>query len=238
MHGAMRVLCGTSGYSYAPWKGPFYPAGLPSQQMLAFYAERLPAVEVNNTFYRMPTPETLASWNTQVRGAFQFALKAPQRITHRQKLVDVADSVSFLYRAVAELGPKLGPVLFQLPPSLKKDVARLSAFLGLLPRGARAAFEFRHASWFSDDVYELLRAHGAALCVAEAEELETPLVPTAGWGYLRLRKPEYSGAELQSWAERILEQPWTEAFAFFKHEDAAKGPRLAMALAALVEARP
>lgn len=234
----MRVLCGTSGYSYAPWKGPFYPVGLPTQQMLSYYAERLPAVEVNNTFYRMPTAKTLATWSDQARGAFQFALKAPQRITHRQKLVDVEDSVRFLYREVAELGPKLGPVLFQLPPSLKKDVARLSAFLALLPKGGRAAFEFRHVSWFADEVYEVLRAHGAALCVAEAEELETPLVPTAGFGYVRLRKAEYSGAELQSWAERILEQPWTEAFAFFKHEDGARGPRLAMALAALVDARP
>jgi uncharacterized protein YecE (DUF72 family) len=234
----MRVLCGTSGYSYAPWKGPFYPADLPSQKMLAFYSERLPTVEVNNTFYRMPSAKTLATWSDQVHGAFQFALKAPQRITHRQKLVDVSDSVSFLYRTLAELGAKLGPVLFQLPPSLRKDLPRLTAFLELLPRGPRAAFEFRHESWFADDVYEALRTRGAALCVAEAEELETPLVPTASFGYLRLRKPDYSGADLRAWAERILEQPWAEAFAFFKHEDAARGPQLALALAALVEARP
>jgi uncharacterized protein YecE (DUF72 family) len=235
---SVRVLCGTSGFSYAPWKGPFYPPDLPNQRMLAFYAGRLPTVEVNNTFYRIPTVKTLAGWREQVGAEFRFALKAPQRITHQKRLVAVEDTVAFFYRTMAELGELLGPVLYQLPPSLKKDLPRLTAFLSLLPAGGRAAFEFRHASWFADDVYEAMRARGAALCIAESEELETPLVSTAGWGYLRLRKADYSGAELREWAERILEQPWSEAFVFFKHEDGARGPQLAQALSALVEARP
>ncbi len=234
----MRVLCGTSGFSYAPWKGRFYPPDLPADRMLAFYAGRFPTVEVNNTFYRMPAAKTLAGWRAQVPEAFRFALKAPQRITHQMRLAGAADPVAFFYRTAAELGPKLGPVLFQLPPSLRKDLPRLAAFLDLLPAGGAAAFEFRHPSWFSEDVHEALRARNVALCVAEAEELETPLVATADWGYLRLRKPGYSGDELGAWAERIQAQPWREAFVFFKHEDEAEGPRLAEALAALVEARP
>ncbi len=234
----MRVLCGTSGYSYPAWKGSFYPADLPNQRMLAFYAGRLPTVEVNNTFYRMPTAKTFSAWRAQVGDAFRFAVKAPQRITHRERLVGSAESVAFLFREAAELGTRLGPVLFQLPPQLRKDVPRLAAFLELLPAGGRAAFEFRHASWFGDDVFTALHARNAALCVAEAEALETPLVATADWGYLRLRRPEYSEPALAAWAERILRQPWTEAYAFLKHEDGARGPLLAAALAALVGAKP
>jgi uncharacterized protein YecE (DUF72 family) len=238
MLSAVRVLVGTSGFSYAPWKGRFYPADLPASSMLAFYAERFPAVEVNNTFYRMPSPKTLAGWRAQVPEGFRFALKAPQRITHQQRLTGSADSVAFLYRAAAELGQKLGPVLYQLPPNMKKDLPRLAAFLELLPAGGRAAFEFRHPSWFADDVYEALRGRGAALCIAEAEELEVPVVATADFGYLRLRKADYAAQELEAWAERILAQPWQAAYAFFKHEEEGKGPRLAEALKALVEARP
>ena len=234
----VRVLVGTSGFSYQAWKGTFYPADLPQARMLAFYASRFPAVEVNNTFYRMPSPKTLATWRAQVPAAFRFALKAPQRVTHQLRLRDAAEPVAWFYRAAAELGEALGPVLYQLPPSMKKDLPRLAAFLDLLPAGGRAAFEFRHASWFSDEVYQALRGRGAALCVAESEELESPLVATAGYGYLRLRREAYSGADLAAWAERILDQPWQEAYAFFKHEDAGEGPRLAAALGALVEARP
>ncbi len=234
----VRVLCGTSGFSYPAWKGSFYPAQLPSSRMLSFYAERLPTVEVNNTFYRMPAAKTLAGWRAQVPADFHFALKAPQRITHQKRLAGAADELAFFGRTVAELGGALGAVLFQLPPSLRKDLPRLVSFLELLPAGGRAAIEFRHASWFSDDVFEALRARGVALCIAEAEELETPVVPTSGFGYLRLRRAEYTGSELQAWAERIAAQPWDEAYVFFKHEDGARGPALAQALSALVSARP
>lgn len=234
----MRVRVGTSGFSYPAWKGSFYPADLPGSRMLSFYAERFPAVEVNNTFYRMPSGKTLAGWRAAVPEGFRFALKASQRITHQKRLADCAEPVAFLHRAAAELGATLGPVLFQLPPNMKKDLPRLAAFLEILPPGGRSAFEFRHPTWFADDVYEALRARNVALCVAESEDLEVPVVATADFGYLRLRKADYGGPDLTAWAERILAQPWTEAFAFFKHEEEGKGPRLAAALAALVEARP
>jgi uncharacterized protein YecE (DUF72 family) len=234
----VRVFTGTSGFSYPAWKGSFYPADLPPARMLAFYAERLPAVEVNATFYRMPSAGTLAGWREQVPGSFRFALKAPQRVTHRLRLRDAADPVAYFHRVAGELGDRLGPALYQLPPSMKKDLPRLADFLALLPAGARTAFEFRHPSWFSDDVYEALRARNAALCVAESEDLEAPLVATADFGYLRLRRQDYRAGELTAWAERILGQPWSEAYAFFKHEDPGKGPRFADALSALVGARP
>jgi uncharacterized protein YecE (DUF72 family) len=234
----VRVLAGTSGFSYPAWKGSFYPADLPGGRMLSYYAGRFATVEVNNTFYRVPSAKTLAGWRAEVPEGFRFALKAPQRITHQKRLSGCADTVGFFYQAAAELGDELGAVLYQLPPNLKKDLPRLAAFLDLLPPGGRAAFEFRNATWFADDVYEALRARNAALCVAESEDLEVPLVATASWGYLRLRRADYGGAELEAWAERIRDQPWTEAFAFFKHEEEGKGPRLAAALLALIEARP
>ncbi|HVP67938.1 MAG TPA: DUF72 domain-containing protein [Anaeromyxobacteraceae bacterium] len=234
----MRLRSGTSGFSYRAWKGTFYPADLTSEAMLRFYGERLGAVEVDSTFYRIPKASTLVAWSGQVPADFRFALKAPQRVTHEQRLQGSAESLAYFYRVAAELGAKLGAVLFQLPPFLKKDLPRLMAFLELLPAGGRAAFEFRHRSWLEDNVFEALRKHNAALCAAEAEEIEVPLVPTATWGYLRLRRPHYSGGELQAWAERILEQPWDETFVFFKHEDGATGPQLALALSSLVEAKP
>lgn len=235
---AMRLRCGTSGFSYPSWKGSFYPADLPQAEMLAYYAARLPAVEVNNTFYRMPSANALAAWRDRVPAAFRFALKAPQRVTHRLRLRDAADPVGHFHRVAAELGDRLGPVLYQLPPGMKKDLPRLQDFLALLPAGDRVAFEFRHPSWFSDDVYGALRARNAALCVAESEKLEVPLVATADFGYLRLRREAYAPSDLTAWAERIQAQPWGEAFAFFKHEDPGKGPRLAEALGALAGARP
>ena len=234
----VRVLAGTSGFSYAAWKGPFYPADLPSERMLSFYAGRLPTVELNNTFYRMPTARQLATWRAQVPEPFRFALKAPQRITHVLRLAEAGDAVAALYRAAADLGPMLGVVLYQLPPSLKCDLPRLTAFLELLPPGGRAAIEFRHRSWLADPVLDLLRSRNVALCIADGEEVETPLVPTADFGYLRLRREGYAGSDLIAWAERILSQPWKEAFAYFKHEEAGAGPRLAEALSALVQARP
>ncbi len=229
----MRILAGTSGWSYAPWKGPFYPPDLPSARMLAWYAAHLPTVEVNATFHRMPRAEQLASWRAQVPAGFRFALKAPQRITHFARLAGVEEPVRAFLGAAAELGDALGPVLWQLPPSLRKDVGRLSDLLALLPRGARAAFEFRHPTWLDDEVLALLAGAGAALCVADTEEGTTPLVATGRFGYLRLRRPDYGDADLARWLERIRGQAWDEAWVFFKHEDEARGPAFALRLAAL-----
>jgi uncharacterized protein YecE (DUF72 family) len=226
----MHVLAGTSGFSYKEWKGSFYPEDLPAEQMLSFYAARLPAVEINNTFYRMPKPALLSSWAEQVSPEFRFVLKASQRITHHKRLKEAGEEVAYFFKTASTLGERLGPALFQLPPNLKKDLPRLEAFLGVLPENARAAFEFRHASWFEDDVFEALRLRGAALCIAEDEELATPLVATAGWGYLRLRRQDYDDASVAAWAQKVREQSWSEAYAFFKHEDAGSGPRLAAKL--------
>jgi uncharacterized protein YecE (DUF72 family) len=216
---AMRVLVGTSGYSYKEWKGSFYPADLPAGDFLRYYAARLPTVEINNTFYRMPTAKLVQSWAEEAPDGFVFAVKAPQRITHMAKLQGASELVLAFTQAVAALGPRLGPLLFQLPPFLRKDVDRLRAFLGAFPPGHRVAFEFRHASWFADDVWAALREHGAALCVAEGEKLESPLEATAPWGYVRLRRDEYSDALLDEWAQKIRRQPWEEAFVYVKHDD-------------------
>jgi uncharacterized protein YecE (DUF72 family) len=227
----VRILAGTSGYSYPAWKGPFYPAGLPASRMLSAYAARLPTVEINATFYRMPQPSTLATWRGEVPAAFVFALKAPQRITHQKRLAGAGDEVGFFLRAAAELGGSLGPILWQLPPTFRKDVPRLRAFLELLPRGGRHAFEFRHASWRDDDVLSTLSEAGAALCIADDEGATTPLAATAGFGYLRLRRPDYDDAALARWAEGVRTQPWSDAFVFFKHEDEARGPDYALRFA-------
>jgi uncharacterized protein YecE (DUF72 family) len=224
----MNLYVGTSGYSYKEWKGPFYPEDLPEKQMLRFYGERFKTVEINNTFYRMPKPALLEGWGTEVPPDFKFVLKASQRITHMQRLKDADDSVAYLLKVAEALKNRLGPLLFQLPPYLKKDAPRLRDFLVLLPPQRRAAFEFRHQSWFDTEVFDLLRAHGAVLCIAEAEnELDIPFVSTADWGYLRLRRPDYGDAELGSWARRICEQNWQDAFIFFKHEDEGKAPLMA-----------
>lgn len=224
----MNLYAGTSGYSYKEWKGTFYPEELPDKQMLQFYGERFRTVEINNTFYRMPKASVLEAWGASVPADFKFVLKAPQRITHLQRLKDASDSVSHLLDVAGVLKERLGPVLFQLPPYFKKDAPRLSEFLGLLPRNRRAAFEFRHQSWFDSEVFGVLRDHEAALCVAEAEnDLEIPFIATADWGYLRLRRPDYGDAELKAWVERLREQEWQDAFVFFKHEDEGKGPLMA-----------
>jgi uncharacterized protein YecE (DUF72 family) len=226
----VRLLTGTSGFSYKEWKGSFYPEDMPADGMLRFYSERLPACEINNTFYRMPKPELLTGWCEQVPESFRFVLKASQRITHRKRLKEAAEEVDWFYRVAAALGTRAGPTLFQLPPNLKKDLPRLQDFLAVLPERKPAAFEFRHASWFEDDVFEALRSRGAALCIAEDEDLATPLVPTAGWGYLRLRRQDYGEEAIADWAGKIRAQPWEEAYAFLKHEDSGTGPRLATAL--------
>jgi uncharacterized protein YecE (DUF72 family) len=232
----MDLYVGTSGYSYKEWKGTFYPADLPAKNMLRHYGERFRTVEINNTFYRMPKVAVLESWAAEVPADFKFVLKAPQRITHIQRLKDQDDSVSYLLETAGALANRLGPILFQLPPNMKKDVARLRDFLPRLPRG-RAAFEFRHASWFDEEIFGLLREHRAALCIAEAEDgVEVPFVSTADWGYLRLRRPDYGDPELTAWLNRVLEQNWREAFVFFKHEDEGKGPQMAQRFLALAGA--
>jgi uncharacterized protein YecE (DUF72 family) len=215
----MRVLVGTSGYSYKEWKGAFYPEDLPAGDFLRYYAARLATVEINNTFYRMPTEKLILGWAETVPETFTFALKAPQRITHIAKLANAADTTQAFVRIANKLGARLGPLLFQLPPFLKKDVPRLTAFLEAAPREPRLAFEFRHPSWFDDEVWAALRARGAALCIAEGEELASPLVATADWGYVRLRRDAYPDELLAQWAEKIRAQPWKQAFVYLKHDE-------------------
>ena len=225
----MRLRVGTSGFSYKEWKGPFYPEKLPSKGMLGYYAERLSTVEINNTFYRMPKREVLEGWTQQVPANFAFVLKASRRITHHARLKESSfDSLEYLCSVATALGPHLGPILFQLPPNLKKNVDRLVAFVDAVPSDLRAAFEFRNESWFDDEVYEALRHAGHALCLADTDDSDTPnLVSTCNWGYLRLRREDYSDEALRAWITAIQAQPWEEAFVFFKHEDEGAAPRLA-----------
>jgi uncharacterized protein YecE (DUF72 family) len=224
----MNLYAGTSGYSYKEWKPSFYPEDLPDKQMLRFYGERFRAVEINNTFYRMPKASVLEIWAASVPADFKFVLKAPKQITHILRLKDAGNSVAHLLEVAHTLKERLGPFLFQLPPFLKKDVPRLREFLALLPRDCRAAFEFRNQSWFDSEVFDLLRDHQAVLCVAEAEnDLEIPCVSTANWGYLRLRRPDYGDEELKAWVKRLQQEAWKDAFVFFKHEEEGKGPALA-----------
>ena len=227
----MKVLVGTSGWSYKEWKGSFYPPKMPAEEMLRFYGERFPSVEVNNSFYRIPAEHVLASWAEQVPEQFRFIMKASRRITHHNRLNDEDGSLAYFLRAVNPLGERLGPTLFQLPPTLKKDVERLKQFLGKLPQRWTAAMEFRHASWFDEEVCDVLRSHGVALAAVDEEAAEgtgAPLVATAGWGYLRMRGTAYDTTTLESWAARIRAQPWSEAYLFLKHEDGSpQGPAAA-----------
>lgn len=224
----MNLHVGTSGYSYKEWKGSFYPEKIPAKDMLRFYSERLSTVEINATFYRLPQKSTLENWKEQVPQTFRFALKAPQRITHFKRLNEVGDDAKYFLDIAATLGEQLGVVLFQLPPNMKKDLPRLETFLGELPGHPRAAFEFRHASWFDDDVLAALRARNCALCISDTDDMPvTHIDKTADWGYLRLRRVLYSEEHLQEWLNRVKEQNWNETFVFFKHEDEGTGPRLA-----------
>jgi uncharacterized protein YecE (DUF72 family) len=233
----MNFYVGTSGYSYPEWKGSFYPAKMPAREMLGFYAGHFRTVEINNTFYRPPAASALQAWAEQVPGDFRFVLKAPQKVTHVRRLAGVSELVASLLEVTGTLKKRLGPLLFQLPPNFKKDVPRLRAFLALLKPGRRAALEFRHPSWFDEEVFGLLRKHRAALCVADAaDDLEVPFVATADWGYLRLRRPDYDRKALKMWAARMKAQPWRDCFVFFKHEDAGKGPRLASRLLEMLAA--
>ena len=235
----MTLYVGTSGYSYPKWKGPFYPAKLPAAQMLRFYGEHFRSVEINQTYYALPKPATVEKWAADVPAEFRFVLKAPQRITHFQRLRNATESVAAFLAVAGVLKERLGPLLFQLPPNFKKDVLRLRDFLALLPTHHRVAFEFRHQSWFDDEVFTVLREHRAALCLAEAEgELDVPFVSTSDWGYLRLRKPEYGDKELKTWVKRVRDQGWTDAFVFFKHEDEGTGPKFARRFLDLTATRP
>jgi uncharacterized protein YecE (DUF72 family) len=224
MANSKRVLAGASGYSFKEWKGVFYPQDMKPDGMLAWYAGRLPTVEINNTFYQMPKVSLLEHWASVTPAEFRFAIKASRRITHfaRLKPESAADSVEYLYRNLAALGAKRGPVLFQLPPQMKKDLARLGDFLALLPQGHAAAFEFRNASWFDDDVYERLRSAGAALCLSEREDdAPPPLVETAPWGYVRLRLETYTEEDLRAWGQRLAATGWREIYVYFMHEPTA-----------------
>jgi uncharacterized protein YecE (DUF72 family) len=224
MQNSKRLAAGASGYSFKEWKGSFYPADMKAEGMLAWYAERLPTVEINNTFYQMPKVAVLENWARSAPEGFRFAIKASRRITHiaRLKPETASESLDFLYRNLSALGAKRGPVLFQLPPAMKKDLPRLTGFLQLLPPGHGAAFEFRNASWFADDVFDTLRAAGAALCLSEREDdAPPPLVETAPWGYVRLRLETYSDEDLERWADRLMATGWREIFVYFMHEPTA-----------------
>jgi uncharacterized protein YecE (DUF72 family) len=219
-----RLIAGASGYSYKEWCGAFYPEKMKADAMLGYYAGRLPTVEINNTFYRMPKSDVLEAWRDATPDSFRFAIKASRRITHdaRLKAEDAADSVAYLYRNLGALGAKRGPVLFQLPPFLKKDLPRLEAFLAILPEGHQAAFEFRNESWFDDDVYAALKNANASLCLSEREDnAPPPLVETAPFGYIRLRLEEYGEDDLKRWSDRLLATGWQEIYVYFMHEPTA-----------------
>jgi uncharacterized protein YecE (DUF72 family) len=230
------IHVGTSGYSYPEWRGSFYPERFPGAQMLPYYAERFGTVELNNTFYRMPTAKTIAGWDRDTPAGFVFALKASRRITHDSRLRDVAEPLRYLLDTAGALGVKLGPLLFQLPPNFRKDLGRLAGCLALVPSGFRLAFEFRHASWFDEEVYGILRNRNAALCLADTESGTTPLVATADFGYFRLRDRAYTREELAGWAAIARRAEWRDAFVYFKHEESGTGPALARELIGLLDA--
>jgi uncharacterized protein YecE (DUF72 family) len=224
----MKLWAGTSGFSYKEWKGSFYPEDLPGKNMLAFYARQLPAVEINNTFYRLPTPAILKAWAGQVPEDFLFVLKAPRRITHVKRLKDCEEDTEYFLKTARTLEGRLGAVLFQLPPFSRKDAPVLENFLRLIPDDLKAAFEFRHESWSDGDVYGLLKEKDCALCFSDTEDnVQASLVSTSSWGYLRMRRPGYGEAALKEWVEKVATQNWTQAFVFFKHEGEGAGPRLA-----------
>jgi uncharacterized protein YecE (DUF72 family) len=216
----VKLLAGTSGYAFKEWKGSFYPDAVKDDGMLGYYSSRFPTVEINNTFYRLPKESVLLEWAAQVPEEFTFAVKASQRITHHARLKEEsADLVDYMLKTVGTLGTRLGPILFQLPPNLKKDLNRLRGFLGLLPADRRYAFEFRHESWFDEDVFSALRDRDIAMCVAEQSDFKCPVVCTASWGYLRLHRLDYDDAALGVWAKCVAAQPWNEAYVYFKHDE-------------------
>jgi uncharacterized protein YecE (DUF72 family) len=234
----VKPWIGTSGFQYAEWKGTFYPEDLPASKMLPFYAERFSTTEINYTFHRIPAAKTIDNWKQLTPENFRFSLKAPQKITHFARLQDCADTLRYFCDVVAALGEKLGPVLFQLPPNFKKDTFVLGDFVNGLPGAIRAAFEFRHESWFDDDVFETLKARNAALCIADTEKLETPKIATANYGYLRLRREDYGKLAIENWAAFVrIQNGWNDVFIYFKHEEAGTGPKLAKQMQDLLQAK-
>lgn len=227
-----KVLVGTSGYNYPEWKGSFYPSDLPVSKMLSFYAGRFPTVEINYTFYRFPNEKTLTGWAESTPDNFRFTLKAPRRITHEARLSNCQELVEGFCDRSQALGSKLGVLLFQLPPSFKLDLELLDGFLKWIPSGTRAAFEFRNASWLTEEVYARLEEKDLALCIADSEKSTTPVVATAGYGYFRLRDEGYGEEEIRAWSDRIKEHKgvWGDVFVYFKHEEEGKGPEFAKAL--------
>ena len=227
---------GTSGFQYPEWKGKFYPSDLSAKKMLPFYAERFSTTEINYSFRRIPSESTISKWSGATPSRFKFSFKAPQRITHFAKLVNCQETLKIFLQVIALMDQKLGVVLFQLPPQFKKDSERLAGFLALLPRATKCTFEFRHASWFDDEVFELLRIYNVALCVAENEEFKTPPLGTADFGYLRLRREDYTAQQLRQWAGWIESQErWRDAFVYFKHEETAVGPNFASAFMKMLQ---
>jgi uncharacterized protein YecE (DUF72 family) len=237
----VELHVGTSGYSYKEWKGNFYPEDLEAKDMLSYYGERLDSVEINNTFYRLPKVSVLESWASQVPETFRFSIKASRRITHFTRLKEEArEPTEYLLSTITALGDRLGVLLFQLPPNLKKDTPRLAHFLGMLPEGTPCAFEFRHETWKDDEVYEALRKRDMAFVCADTDDSEEDSSPvaTASWGYLRLRRPGYDDAHLARWAERVATSDWRRAFVFLKHEDEGAGPRLAARFREIASGQP
>ena len=224
----MKLYVGTSGYSYKEWKGNFYPENISASEMLSHYAKHLPAVELNNTYYRMPQPNAVESWRTQVPKTFRFSVKAPQSITLYRRLKDAGWQTKQMLKTVSVLEDRLGAVLFRMPEDMKKDLARLESFLKELPADTPAAFEFRHATWFDEEVVELLRSYNRVLVISDTDEMPTnDIVKTADWGYVRLRRVQYSAADLKAWTKQIKAQKWKTAYVFFKHDDEGTGPKLA-----------
>ncbi len=224
----MKTFVGTSGYAYKPWKGSFYPAGLPDKEMLSFYSSRFDSVEINHAFYRLAAESVFAHWREQVPKGFYFSVKAPRAITHNSRLMQVGDTVASLFARLEVLGEKLGPVLFQLPPNLRQDLTLLRNFLAVLPKERNVAVEFRHRSWLDEAVFDVLREHDVAVCIADGElHGEMTGISTASWGYLRLRAAEYDDKSIRAWVDRISGQLWTHCYVFFRHDDEAAGPRLA-----------
>ncbi len=232
----MKIWIGTSGFQYPEWKGKFYPEKMSAAKMLPYYAERFTSTESNYSFRTIPSRATIDKWAASTPERFRFSFKALQEITHFKRLKGCAEKVRAFYDGISPMGVKLGAVLFQLPPNFQRDTPLLSSFLDELPQGMRAAFEFRHESWFSDEVFLCLKDHAAALCIAEDENLATPSVATTNFGYLRLRQTDYKSADLKRWAKFVREQDWQETFVYFKHEESGCGPEFGQTFQKLVGA--
>ncbi|HEY4638789.1 MAG TPA: DUF72 domain-containing protein [Candidatus Udaeobacter sp.] len=231
----MNIWVGTSGFQYTKWKGNFYPEDLSTAKMLPYYAERFSTTEINYTFHRIPAPKTIDNWRAQTPEKFRFALKAPQKMTHWAKLRDCADTLEYFCKVARGLDERLGPVLFQLPPTFKKDAAVLSSFIREFP-DMRAAFEFRNESWFDEEIFDLLKSRNIALCIADTDTIISPKKITADYGYLRLRREDYTDEDVKRWSDWVRDQDanWKEAFVYFKHEESGIGPRLAKQMTELL----